>query len=162
MLCSEGAMPVSLAKLALEVGPRPTWSPSRLPDLKYKKNPLCKSLLQIVDVQMLSLSLPNREEREAGGCCRALPAVAQATRLKLGKHVLVAAAILLPRGVLRGRKQTLYGDEEWEKGEEKHDPPVVRESKGLGRQEGCTPSAVSAAAPWVLAVPCCWGAQSNP
>lgn len=89
-MCSEGAMPVSLvAKLALEVGPRPTQSPSHLPDLKHKKNPLCKSPLQIAEVQLLSLSLLNREEREAGGCCRALHAVAQATRLKLGKHVLV-------------------------------------------------------------------------
>lgn len=53
--------------------------------------------------------------------------------------MLITAVILLPRGILSGRRQTLRGDKEWEKGKEKHDPPVVRESKRLGRQEGCTP-----------------------
>lgn len=108
-----------------------------------------------------SLSLPNREKREAGGCWRALLAVAEATRFKLDKHVLITAVILLPRGILSGRRQTLHGDKEWEKGKEKHDPPVVRESKRLGRQEGCTPRRCFCLCP-VSLHPGCWQCRAAP
>lgn len=40
---------------------------------------------------------------------RALVAVAKTTNFKPDKHMLIAAAFLLPAGILNGRKQTQKG-----------------------------------------------------
>lgn len=47
---------------------------------------------------------------------RALVAVAKTTNFKPDKHMLIAAAFLLPAGILNGRKQTQKGGKKWGKG----------------------------------------------
>lgn len=60
------------------------------------------------------LNYCKNERTKAGEYVRALVAVAKATNFKPDKHMLITAAILLPAGILNGRKQTQKGSEKWE------------------------------------------------
>lgn len=106
------------------------------------------------------LNYCKNERTKAGEYVRALVAVAKATNFKPDKHMLITAAILLPAGILNGRKQTQKGSEKWD------EPPMALESKQLCRQESCaavaeyfSPSLLLVHTPvagsWLSVVLCC-------
>lgn len=65
--------------------------------------------LACVSANPSHLNYCKNERTKVGEYMRALVAVAKTTNFKPDKHMLIAAAFLLPAGILNGRKQTQKG-----------------------------------------------------